>query len=115
MNNPRPTTVTMAFGVVVFVATLIAWLYGESVAHVDTTIVWAIAGPIILALFVGQQIGEAKSAAQLAANQTNGMLDARIKAGAAAALAERDAARTHQAQASSDAASASASGDSAAG
>lgn len=94
----KPTTVTMTFGVVVFLGTLAAWLYGESVAHVDTTIVWTIAGPIILALFVGQQLGTATEAAQQAANQTNGVLDARIKAGVAAALADRDAARTRQAQ-----------------
>lgn len=94
----RPTTVTMTFGVVVFIATLGAWLYGESVAHVDTTIVWTISGPIILALFVGQQLGAAADAAQQAANQTNGVLDGRVKAAVASALADRDAARTRQSQ-----------------
>lgn len=93
-----PTAVTMGFGVVVFVATLIAWLYGESIAHVNTTIVWTVAGPIILALFVGQQLGNTADAAKQAASQTNGALDARVKAAVAAALADRDAARTRQAQ-----------------
>ena len=75
-----------------------AWLYGESVAHVDTTIVWTVSGPIILALFVGHQLGATADAAQQAANQTNGVLGDRIKAAVAAALADRDAARTRQAQ-----------------
>lgn len=92
-----PTAVTMGFGVVVFVATLAAWLYGEQ-AHVDTTIVWTVAGPIVLALFVGHQLGNTADAAKQAASQTNGVLDARVKAAVAAALADRDAARTRQAQ-----------------
>ena len=97
-NTRVPTTITMLFGVVIFVATLAAWLYGESVAHVDTTIVWTVSGPIILALFVGHQLGATADAAQQAANQTNGVLGDRIKAAVAAALADRDAARTRQAQ-----------------
>lgn len=92
-----PTAVTMGFGVVVFVATLVAWLYGESV-HVPTTILWTVAGPIIIALFVGHQLGTTADAARQAASQTNGVLDARVKAAVSAALADRDAARTRQAQ-----------------
>jgi hypothetical protein len=95
-DNTR-SAVTMGFGVVVFVATLAAWLYGEA-HHVDTTIVWTVAGPIILALFVGHQLGTTSDAAKQAASQTNGVLDARVKAAVAAALADRDAARTRQAQ-----------------
>ena len=97
-NTRVPTTITMLFGVVIFVSTLAAWLYGESVAHIDTAIVWTVSGPIILALFVGHQLGATADAAQQAANQTNGVLGDRIKAAVAAALADRDAARTRQAQ-----------------
>ena len=97
-NTRVPTTITMLFGVVIFISTLAAWLYGESVAHVDTTIVWTVSSPIILALFVGHQLGATADAAQQAANQTNGVLGDRIKAAVAAALADRDAARTRQAQ-----------------
>ena len=97
-NTRVPTTITMLFGVVIFVSTLAAWLYGESVAHVDTTIVWTVSAPIILALFVGHQLGATADAAQQAASQTNGVLGDRIKAAVAAALADRDAARTRQAQ-----------------
>jgi hypothetical protein len=97
MKPSTPTALTMGFGVAVFVATLAAWLYGETV-HIDTTIVWTVAGPIVLALFVGQQLGNTADAAKQAASQTNGALDARVKAAVAAALADRDAARTRQAQ-----------------
>lgn len=97
-NKSVPTAVTMGFGVVVFVATLVAWLYGESVAHVPTTILWTVAGPIIIALFIGHQLGTTADAARQAATQTNGTLEARVKAAVATALADRDAARTRQAQ-----------------
>ncbi|PKQ22216.1 MAG: hypothetical protein CVT65_14565 [Actinobacteria bacterium HGW-Actinobacteria-5] len=100
MNDNKgavPTAVTMGFGVVVFVATLVAWLYGESV-HVPTTILWTVATPIVLALFVGHQLGTTADAARQAATQTNGTLEARVKAAVATALADRDAARTRQAQ-----------------
>lgn len=98
MNSKSvPTAVTMGFGVVVFLGTIAAWLYGESI-HVNTAIVWTVAGPIIVALFVGHQLGTTADAAKQAASQTNGVLDARIKASVSAALADRDAARTRQAQ-----------------
>lgn len=97
MNKPStPTAVTMGFGVVIFIATLAAWLYGET-AHIDTTIVWTVSGPIILALFVGHQLGTTSDAAKQAASQTNGTMEARVKSAVAAALADRDAARTRQA------------------
>ena len=93
----KPSTATMLFGVIIFVATLGAWLWGET-HGVDTNIVWVVATPVITALFVGQQIGAAADAAKQAAAQTNGGLHDRIKSAVAGALADRDAARTRQAQ-----------------
>jgi len=92
----KPNTSTMIFGVVIFLASLAAWLWGETHA-VNTDILWIVATPVVMALFVGQQLGATAEHAQQAATQTNGALDSRIKAGVAAALADRDAARTRQA------------------
>ena len=93
----KPTRATMAFGTVVLLAALAAWLYGEK-NGIDTNIVWVVVGPITVALFMGGKVDEAASAANQAAQQTNGVLDGRIKAAVAGALADRDAARTRQAQ-----------------
>ena len=108
-----PTVATMGFGVVVFLATLAAWLYGEQ-QGVNTAMLWTLSVPLVLALFLGQGINEAAGAAKQAAAQTNGVLDARIrsavqgvvsdalpalvKSATSAALADRDAARTRQAR-----------------
>ena len=92
----KPTTAMMIIGTIVFVATLGAWLFAEF-NHIGTVALLAFAAPVVVALFVGQQLGATRDAAQQAAAQTNGALDSRIKAGVAAALADRDAARTRQA------------------
>ena len=89
----NPTRWTMAFGTVIFLATLGAWLYGESHA-IDTNILWGVSTPLVMALFVGHQIGELGDAARAAANQTNGSLDARLKNAVNEALATDAARRT---------------------
>ena len=95
--NRAPTRWSMLFGVVIFVAALGAYLYGET-QGIDTSVIWLVSGPILVALFIGTKVDDAKSAAEQAAAQTNGMLDPRIQSAVARALADRDAARTRQAQ-----------------
>ncbi len=95
------TTTSMIVGVVVFGLTLPTWLWGE--AHgIDTTILWAVVTPVVGALFIGDRIGQAITASQTAATQTNGTMYDRMYAAAtqavASQLAARDAARTRQAQ-----------------
>ncbi len=96
MTDNRPTLAMMVIGAVIFVAVIVAWLVAEF-NHIGTGALLAFAVPVVAALFVGQQLGATRDAAQQAAAQTNGALDSRIKAGVAAALAARDAARTRQA------------------
>ena len=86
----------MTFGVVIFLASLAAWLFGE-MHGIDTNVVWMVSGPLLVALFIGTKVDDAKTAAEQAVAQTNGVLDGRIKSSVAAALADRDAARTRQA------------------
>ncbi|MFT3876187.1 MAG: hypothetical protein QM708_07185 [Propioniciclava sp.] len=74
-----------------------AWLAAEQ-SGVDSSPIWVIAGPVILGLLVGEVVASASRNSAQAASQTNGVLDARIKAAVSAALADRDAARTRQAQ-----------------
>ena len=97
MNDNRPTLAMMVIGAVIFVAVIVAWLVAEF-NHIGTGALLAFAVPVVAALFVGQQLAGARDAAQQAASQTNCVLDSRIKAGVAAALADRDAARTRQAK-----------------
>ena len=114
------TVATMLFGTIIFLAATAAWLYAESLG-VPTDILWLVVVPIVSALFVSQPLANladrthaAGDAARQAANQTNGVLDERIrgavstalgeqlpgivKAAASSALADRDAARTRQAR-----------------
>ena len=93
----KPDWHTMIFGVLIFCATLAAWLFGE-LHGVETTILWSVATPVILALFVGQGLADTAANARAAATQTNGNMDGRIKAAVSSALADRDAARTRQAK-----------------
>lgn len=74
----QPTKLTMTFGVMVFVSTLGAWLYGAQ-NGIDTQILWAVSTPIVLALFVGQQLAHASEQAQKAADNTNGALTGKIE------------------------------------
>ena len=109
--TPRPTPGMMIIGTVIFVATLAAWLYAET-HDVDTSALLAFAVPVVGALFLSSGISAARSAAEQSANQTNGSMDAKIRAAmgsalsehdgaleaaVSAALAKRDAARTRQA------------------
>ena len=93
----KPNAATMAYGTVIFLATLAAWLWGET-HGVKTDVLWIVSVPVVGGLFLGESISGAKKAAEQAAAQTNGLLDGRVKAAVAAALADRDAARTRQAQ-----------------
>ena len=79
-------------GVIVFVTTLIIWYLAE-LHHIPTGPIIAFAVPVVGALFLGQSVASAADAAKQAAAQTNGAMDARIKAAAATALSERDQAR----------------------
>lgn len=96
MNN-RPTLPTMVVGLILFLAALAAWLYAAD-RDINTDILWAVIVPILTALFVGHQVSAAAENAQKAADQTNGTMNERIKSVMIEALAERDAARTWQAQ-----------------
>ena len=91
----KPNNGTMAFGVIVFVATLAAWLYASS-NGIPSEMLWAVSTPVVLGLFVGQQLAHTSEQAQKAADATNGALPERIKAAVTSALADRDAARTRQ-------------------
>lgn len=94
-TSTRPSRWSMTFGVVIFLASLAAWLFGE-MNGIDANVVWMVSGPLLVALFIGTKVDDAKTAAEQAAAQTNGVLDGRIKSSVAAALADRDAARTRQ-------------------
>ena len=96
MTDNRPTLAMMIIGAVIFVAVIGAWLVAEF-NHIGTGALLAFAVPVVAGLFVGQQLGATRDAAQQAANQTNGILDGRIEAAVSTALAKRDAARTRQA------------------
>lgn len=89
--------VMLGAGTVITIATIGAWLYGAT-HHIDTAPLFAFVIPVVGALFVAQNLGTTRDAAQQAANQTNGQLGPRIKAAVSEALADRDAARTRQAQ-----------------
>ena len=110
-TSSRPSTAALTVGTILFVVLVGAWLFAE-LNGIGTGPLLALAGPIIAGLFLAGPIGEARSAAQAAAAQTNGVMDSRFKAAAtaalseqheatkaavAAALADRDAARTRQA------------------
>ena len=112
MTNEKPTTTMLIIGTIVFVVTIAAWLVAEF-NDVPTGALLAFAVPVVAALFLANGLNRTTAAAQQAAAQTNGALDARIKAGVAAGIAEqlpaietaaaaanakRDAARTRQAQ-----------------
>ena len=117
-NAAGRTVATMLFGTIIFLAATGAWLYAEMMG-VSTDILWLVVVPIVSALFVSQPLANladrthaAGDAARQAANQTNGVVDERIrgavstalgeqlpgivKAAASSALADRDAARTRQ-------------------
>ena len=89
----KPSTVTMAYGTVIFVITVTAWLY-SALNNIDSGVLWNVAVPVIIALFVGDKLRETADAAKQAATQTNGNLDARVENAVTAALSRRDAART---------------------
>lgn len=97
MNDNRPTIAMLIIGTIVFVAVLACWLLAEF-NHIGTGALLAFAVPVVSALFLANNLTRTASAAQQAASQTNGMLDARVKAAVTAALSDRDAARTWQAQ-----------------
>jgi uncharacterized membrane protein len=90
------TALDRVLGTVIFVAVLATWLVGKR-WNIDTTELMPFAVPVVSALFLVGPISKAAESASQAASQTNGMLDARIQAGVAKALAARDAARTRQA------------------
>lgn len=95
-NNKGQTVAAMSFGTIIFLATLAAWLYGS--AHgIDTTVLWSVVTPVIGFLFIGGALSKTADHAEQAAIQTNGSMEAKIKAQVSSALADRDAARTWQA------------------
>lgn len=93
------TVAAMGFGTVIFIATLAAWLYASE-RGIDTTVLWTVTTPVIGALFIGGALSKTADHAEQAAIQTNGSMEAKIKAQVSSALADRDAARTWQANGS---------------
>ncbi len=87
----------MGFGTIIFVATLAAWLYGSE-RGIDTNVLWSVVTPVIGFLFIGGALNKTAEHAEQAAVQTNGSMDSKIKAAVSSALADRDSARTRQAQ-----------------
>lgn len=94
-DNTRPTNTMLVIGAVIFVTVTGAWLFAEF-NHIGTGALLAFAVPVVSALFLGHQLGQTATAAQQAANQTNGMMESRVESAVASALAKRDAARTRQ-------------------
>jgi hypothetical protein len=89
--------VMLVAGTVISLATIAAWLYGAT-HGIDTAPLFAFVIPVVGSLFIANGLGKTAEHAQAAATQTNGMMGPRIKAAVSEALAERDAARTRQAQ-----------------
>ena len=94
---PIMQLVMIAAGTIIVLATLAAWLYAAK-NGIESSPLWAFSIPIAGALLIGHQLSRVGENAKQAAVQTNGNMEARMKAAAAQALAERDAARTRQAQ-----------------
>lgn len=65
------------------------WLIG-ALNHIDTAPLLALVVPVIGALFLLGQMNSTREAAQQAATQTNGNMDARLLASALQALSIRD-------------------------
>lgn len=80
-------------GTIIYVASLGAWLYAAAV-DIDAGAILAFASPVVGFLLIGGYAARAASAAEQAASQTNGVLDARIKSATTSSLAERDQAKT---------------------
>ena len=95
MTDNHPTVANMIFGVIIFVTTLAAWLWGEK-NGVNTDVLWVIAVPVITALFIGNSLGKVANATQQTALQTNGTLDTRIENAVTRSLASRDVTRAKQ-------------------
>ena len=91
-----PRLYAMVVGLMLFTVTCVAWLFA-AIHNVDPGPLFYIAGPVISAIFLAPAVGDAAKSASLAANNTNGQLDGRIKSAMASALSERDATRTRQA------------------
>jgi hypothetical protein len=87
----------MIFGTIIFLATLAAWLYA-SAHNIDTGVLWSVVTPVIAFLFIGGALNKTAEHAQEAATNTNGAMGPKIEAAVATALANRDMARTRQAQ-----------------
>lgn len=92
----------LAAGLGVFAITVFGWLYAET-HGVDSGALFYMASPVIAALFLAPGVNRAADAATEAARNTNGPMDARIRAGVAEALAARDNARALQAVRDSEA------------
>ena len=88
-------------GTIIFVCLSVIWLLA-AIRDIDTGALLAFGVPVIGALFLTGQIADARTAAQQAAQQTNGALDARIVAGAMHAASMRDAAKTMAITAAAD-------------
>lgn len=95
-NGKGQTVAAMLFGTIIFIATLVAWIYA-SLNDIDSTVLWSVVTPVIGFLFIGGALSKTAEHAEQAAIQTNGSLEAKVRAQVSAALADRDAARTWQA------------------
>lgn len=96
-RNNVIVVVQLVIGCLITMAAIGAWVFAK-LNNVETGELMAFVVPVVGALFLVTSVSRAGDAAQQAAQQTNGMMDARVKSAVAAALADRDAARTRQAQ-----------------
>ena len=91
-----PRLYVMIVGLLIFTVTCVSWLFA-AIHKVDPGPLFYIAGPVIASIFLAPAIGDSAKNSAIAANNTNGQMDGRIKSAVASALSERDATRTRQA------------------
>lgn len=79
-NSGNPAGIPLSsliVGMIIFIATLVAWLYAAD-NHIDPGPLWVLTGPVIASLFLSNSLSRVASNAQTAAVNTNGGMDARI-------------------------------------
>lgn len=89
----KPNLPMLIVGTIIFLSSLGGWLYA-STHDIDASAILAFASPVVGFLLLGNIVQRAATAAEQAASQTNGSLEAKIKANVSAALSERDQAKT---------------------
>lgn len=90
MPHGRDLAILIGSGTVIVVATIVAWLYGES-HGIDTTPLFIFTTPIVTALFLVKTLSSLGQDVRSAKDSLNGGFDERLKGLVASALADRDA------------------------